>query len=294
MHRSVIAVFVLTTLSLSCFGQSESLLIGPGDLIFVKVFDTPEMTQQIRVTDAGTAPLAFIGELKLVGQTPGEASKTIEAALVQKQLMRHPQVTLLIEDYATQNVSVLGQVRNPGVFPIATPQPILKVLSQAGGLTDMADRNVTIERHNDPSHKVHYYLANNSDKALSEGVTVYPGDTVMVPKAGIVYILGDVAHPGGYSITTNDSILTILRALALAGSANKTALESHARLIRKTQQGQQDLPIQLSAIEKGKQVDLILQPDDVLYVPFSWAKNMAVSASAIVSSTSGAAIYAAH
>jgi polysaccharide export outer membrane protein len=294
MHRFMSCFFVLAAVTSSCFAQSESLLIGPGDLIFVKVFDTPEMTQQVRVTDAGTAPLAFIGELKLVGQTPAEASKIIQAALVQKQLMRHPQVTVLIEDYATQTVSVMGQVRNPGVFPIATPQPILKVLSQAGGLTDMADRNIAIERHNDPSQKVRYYLANNADKALSEGVTVYPGDTVLVPRAGIVYVLGDVAHPGGYPITTNDSILTVLQAITLAGSPNKTAYESSVRLIRKTPNGQQDLPIRLSAIEKGKQVDLILQPDDVLYIPFSWAKNMAVSASAIVSSTSSAAIYAAH
>jgi polysaccharide export outer membrane protein len=294
MRNLVTIVSVLGSLALSCLAQTESLLIGPGDLIFVKVFDTPEMAQQVRVTDAGMVKLSFIGELRLVGETPAEASKTIETALVEKQLMRHPQVTVIVEDFATQNVSVLGQVRNAGVFPIMTPQPILKVLSLAGGLTEMADRNITIERHNDPSQKVHYYLANNADKALSEDVIVYPGDTVVVQKVGVVYILGDVAHPGGYPITTNDSKLTVLQAIALAGSANKTALESHVRLIRKTPQGQQDLPIQLSAIEKGKQVDLILQPEDVLFVPFSWTKNMAVSAAAIVSSTSGAAVYAAH
>jgi polysaccharide export outer membrane protein len=201
---------------------------------------------------------------------------------------------VIVEDYATQNVSVLGQVQNPGTYPIVTPQPILKVLAQAGGLTDLADRDVTIERHNDPLQKIHYYLANDASKALSDNVKVYPGDIVLVSKAAVVYVLGDVAHPGGYSITTNDSKLTVLQAIAMAGSANKTALESHVRLIRKTPQGQKDLPIQLTAIEKGKQTDLILQPDDVIFVPFSWTKNFAMSASAIVSSTSGAAIYAAH
>ena len=294
MHKLIIALFLIGALVLSCAAETESMLIGPGDLLQVEVFDTPEMTQQVRVTDAGTVRLQLVGEVKVAGEAPIAAAKMIEKALVEKQVMRSPQVKVGIVEYATQDVSVLGQVKNPGAFPITTPQPILKVISLAGGLTDMADRNVTIQRKHDSSQKIQYYLANNADRAMSDSAMVYPGDIVLVPRAPIVYVMGDVAKPGGYAITTNDSRLTVLQAIAMAGSANKTSVKSRVKLIRKGSQGQEEIPIQLGAMEKGKQPDLTLQADDVLFVPFSWMKNMAVTASSIVSSTSSAAIYAIH
>lgn len=252
------------------------------------------MDQHARVTDAGVASLVFIGELKLANQTPAAAAKAIEAALIDKQLMLHPQVTVTVEQYATQHVSVMGQVRNPGAFPIVTAQPILTVLSLAGGLTELADRQITVERHNDPNQKVKYYFSNIADQALTSGVLVYPGDTVVVPKAGIVYVLGDVARPGGYPMATNDSNLTALQAVALAGSTNKTSSLNQARLIRKTASGTQEIPLQLSAIEKGKTSDTLLQPDDIVFVPFSWMKNVAMSTASIASQTGSALIYLAH
>lgn len=292
MRKLVITCCVIIGSVHPCSAQKESLLIGPGDVIQVEVYDTPEMAQSVRVTDAGTVQLAFVGELKIIGETPAGASRIVAKALVDKHIMRDPEVTVRINEYATQDVSVLGQVQNPGTFSIATPQPVLKVLAQAGGLTAVANRNLTISRHGDPSQKIQYYLSNDADQALKTDAMVYPGDIVMVPRASVVYVLGDVAKPGGYAINTNDSRLTVLQAIALAGSANKTSARSHIRLIRKTPEGQQELSVQLAAMEKGKQPDLRLQPDDILYIPFSWMKNMAVSASNIVASTSSAAIYA--
>jgi polysaccharide export outer membrane protein len=293
MYKLIVAFFFFSALALSCVAQTESLPIGPGDLVYVEVFDTPGLAQEVRVTDAGTVPLEFLGDVKLAGETPAVAAKIVERALVDKKIMREPQVTVRVEEYATRDVSVLGQVQNPGAYPITTAQPVLKVLTLAGGLTGMADRNITIERHHDPSQRIQYYFANNAEQAMSDSVMVNPGDIVVVPKAAIIYIMGDVARPGGYPITTNDSHLTVLQAIAMAGSANKTSVQSHTRLIRKTSEGQQELRVQLVAIEKGKQPDLILQPDDVLYVPFSWMKNVAMSASSIAASTSGAAVYRA-
>jgi polysaccharide export outer membrane protein len=289
---------LLAAIVLLCAGsrgtaQTESLLIGPGDLVQVDVIDTPELEQQVRVSDSGTVTLAFLGELKLAGQTPSSAAQTIAAQLVAKRVMKAPQVTLRIIEYATQEVSVLGQVRNPGAYSVSTPQPVLKVLALAGGLTDIADRNVTVKHHKS-SETVTYYLANNASQALADGLLVYPGDIVIVPKAAFIYVMGDVARPGGYAISTNDSHVTVLQAVAMAGSANKTAIQSHVRLIRKTASGTGETAIRLDAIEKGKQPDLALQADDVLYVPFSWVKNAAVNASTIAASTSSAAIYVLH
>lgn len=291
MRKGLIAAYLFIAFAISCLAQKESLLIGPGDLVHVQVFDTPEMEQHVRVTDAGTIPLVFLGDVKVAGLKPSDAGHTIEQALIGKQYMLHPQVTVTVEQYATQTVSVMGQVTTPGSYPITTPQSLIKVLSLAGGLTSSADRHITISRHSDPDQKVTYYLSNQSGKALEDDVLIYPGDTVLVPNAAVVYVLGDVAKPGGFAINTNDSQITVLQAIALAGSTNKSAVMSHVRLIRRTDAGQQEIPVQLSAIQKGKQADFTLQPNDVLYVPFSFAKNVVVNGNSIVSAVTSAAIY---
>jgi polysaccharide export outer membrane protein len=294
MRQLISIVLILVAFAPLSSAQSESLLIGPGDLVDINVFDTPEMAQELRVSDAGTVRLQLIGDVKLAGETPAAAAKIVEDALVGKKIMHAPQVIVKVVEYATQDVSILGQVRNPGTYSVTTPQTVLRVVAMAGGLTDVADRNIMIERHRDPSEKIKYYLANDAQEVLSASPIVYPGDTVVVPRAPVVYVLGDVAKPGGYSIATNDSRLTVLQVIGMAGSANKTAVQSHVRLIRKTPQGEQEISIQLAAIQKGKQPDVVLQPNDVLYIPFSWMKNAALSASSIAASTSGAAIYAVH
>ncbi len=290
-HQSIGAFLLLGTLAVPCFAQQESLLIGPGDLIQVDVMETPEMQQQVRVTDDGSVPLAYLGNIHVGGETPALAAATIQKALIDKKVMRQPQVTVRIQELATQDVSVLGQVRTPGTYPITTPQTILKVLAMAGGLSETADRNVTVKRHRS-TEQIKYNVSNKADVALSDVVMVYPGDTVLVSKAPVVYVLGDVNRPGGYSIATNDERLSVLQVMALAGSASKTSVKSHVVLLRTTDHGQVQLPIQLSDIEKGKKADVALQANDIVYVPFSWMKNLALDAGSITASTAGAAVYA--
>jgi polysaccharide export outer membrane protein len=270
--------------------QTESLLIGPGDLIQVDVMDTPELEQQVRVTDSGEVSLAYIGSIHVAGEAPSQAAADIQAILVRKNIMLHPQVTVRVQEYATQDVSILGQVRSPGAYPVTTPQSILKVLALAGGLTEIADRHVTINRVGS-NEQLTYYVANDPREALADLPIVHPGDTVLVPRAPIVYVMGDVSKPGGYPIVTNNSELTVLQAISMAGSTNKTSIQSRVRLIRRTPTGTIELPVRLDAIEKGKSPDIALQSNDILYVPFSWMKNAAMSSASIVSSVGSAAIY---
>ena len=110
----------------------------------------------------------------------------------------------------------------------------------------------------------------------------------------MIYVMGDVNRPGAYAITSNDAHLSVLQVIALAGSATKTAVQSHIRLIRTTDHGSVEMPVRLDAIQKGKQADIALQPNDILYVPFSWMKNVAMSSSSIAATTAGAAIYVVH
>ena len=294
MHSTKwIALLVMSALTLPCLAQKESLLIGPGDLIQMDVMDTPEMEQQVRVNDNGAAPLAYVGSIQVGGLTPSDAAAAIRTALIDKNVMKQPQVTVRVMEFATQDVSILGQVKTPGTYAITTPQTILKILSLAGGLTDTADRNVVISR-NKTGEQFKYYVSNNSQQALTNLVMVHPGDTVLVSRAPLVYVMGDVNRPGGYTIATNNGKLGALQVIAMAGSANKTSEQSRARLIRTTEQGQVELPIRLDAIEKGKQPDVQLQADDILYIPFSWMKNFAMNSASIAASTAGAAVYVVH
>jgi len=270
--------------------KPESLLIGPGDLLHIEVFDTPALEQRVRVTDAGELPLILGGQVKVATLTPAQAAHAIEVKLQEDHLLLHPRVAVAVEEYATQKVSVLGEVKLPGAYAIATSRSVLDVLTLAGGLTDLADRKILIERHGS-NEKTTYFVSNQAAAALDTAVRINPGDTVVVPKAGIVYVLGDVARPGGYAITNNDSQLSALQLIAKAAGTNHTAVPSHARLIRKTADGYTNTALALSSMQKGKTPDLLLQTDDIVYVPFSYMRNFGSNATGIAASVGSAAIY---
>jgi polysaccharide biosynthesis/export protein len=274
-----------------CGAQTESLTIGPGDLLHIKVLEAAELEQSARVTDAGTLTLILGGSVQIAGLTPPEAALAIERVLVKGHYLLTPHVSVMTEQTATQNVTILGQVRSPGSYSIGTSRPILDVLALAGGLTDLADRKVTIQRHAS-KERVTFVVSNSADAALDGSVAVLPGDTVLVSKAPVVYILGDVNRPGGIAMVTNDSQLSAVQAITLAGGTPPNAVPSHTRLIRKQVDGSHiEIPLQLSDMSKGKRPDIQLQADDILYVPFSYTRNMAVGAGSLVSATSSAAIY---
>ena len=272
---------------------TETLLIGPGDVLHIQVLDTPELEQHPRVTDAGVIPLIGVGSAKVAGLTPQEAAAEVRQLLISSHYMNHPDVTVTIESYTSQTVSVLGQVTNPGTYSIATPRSVMSVISLAGGLTNSANYTITIQHHGGTGKPTKYTLSNDPDVAIANDVKVMPGDTVIVPRAGIAYVLGDVGRPGGFVMQNTHSQLTIMQAVALAGGTLSSAVPSHAKLIRRSpDSGYQQIPVNFSAIQKGKAPDLQLNADDVVYIPYSYLRNMATSASGIVSSVSSASIYA--
>jgi polysaccharide biosynthesis/export protein len=189
---------------------------------------------------------------------------------------------------------LIGEIKTPGAYPIATPRPILDVIALGGGLTDYADRKVLVERHGDPTNPIQYNVSNNGEKALKDQVLVNPGDTVVVVKAGIVYVLGDVNRPGGYSMTSNnESRMSLLEALANAGGAAKTAKLGNARLLRKSEHT--ETKVSIGDIQKGKKEDFAMAPGDILYVPFSYSKNLVIQSSGGIANAAGtAAVYASH
>jgi len=287
---TISATALLLAMSWAAAAQSpsgNSLLLGRGDEIHISILDIPEMEQNPRVTDAGDVPVQGVGNVRVVDMTPGEAATAIHDRLVSAHYLKHPQVSVVVDQFATQEVTLIGEVKAPGAYPIATSRPILDVIALGGGLNEDADRDVLVERHGDQNNPVHYNVNNNAERAIKEQVLVNPGDTVVVAKAGIVYVLGDVNRPGGFTMSNNESSMTLLEALATAGGAAKTAKVGHARLIRKTDHT--ETQVSLGDIQKGKQPDFAMAPGDILYVPFSYAKNLVITSSAGIAGAAGAA-----
>ncbi len=271
--------------------SSESLLIGPGDLLRITVLRESELDQRTRVLDSGEIVLALAGNVSVQGLTPVAAAARIADKYRDGNFLLHPEVSVFVEEYATQTVTILGQVAHPGTVRLTAPRSLIDVLSLAGGLTEYADRHIVIERGGKDGERIRAFLPNRADDALNADVLVRPGDVVIVPKAGIVYVLGDVAHPGGY-VMQNDSKLTVLQAIALAAGASKTASEKHVRLVRNVDGQSQSVDLSLRDMERGRDPDVPLQANDILYVPFSLAKNISLGLADITAAAGSALIYA--
>ena len=284
---------LMLALTTSTVSLAQKLLrIGPGDLVNVHVYDTPEMDATVRVSEQGDVHLALIGDVHLAALTPQEAAREIERVLIDRKLMKYPSAVVNVTSYETENVSVTGEVNKPGAFQVTAARSVIDIISLSGGLTSLADRHILVRRKG-TRDAVPFFFSNDPVEALRNDVTVEPGDTVIVPRVGMVYVLGDVGRPGGFPIDQPDSRMTVLKAIALAGATNHSASPAKARLVRKTPDGYQDIALQVSDIQKGKAPDVQLLPNDVLYIPFSYLKNaVALGSSAILSSATTAAIYA--
>jgi polysaccharide export outer membrane protein len=303
MSKLLIAAFAFLLLSWPsyfCLGQvkpakltAESLLLSPGDLISVSVFDVPELEKHVRITDRGSITLPLVGEMTVAGLTPAEAEHKVRDALASGRFIRNAQVNIGVDQYAAADIAVSGQVQHPGSYPSTIPRNLMDILSMAGGLTPAADTHVTVQRRGAHGETLQASLVNDPSAAMKNSLLVYPGDLVIVPKAGIVYVLGDVVHPGGY-VMVNDAQLTLMQAISLAAGTTKTASEAHARLLRNSVSGPVEIPVCLKCLEKGTEPDIELKAEDVVYIPYSTTKNIMLGASSILSSTGGAAVYAVH
>ena len=186
--------------------------------------DTPEMEQQVRVTDDGTVPLAYIGSVHVAGQTPATA-----ATMIQKALDRQKSDASAPGDRQDRGVGDPGCI---GTGPGAYARHLLHHDAADDSESSVARRRP--ERHGrsqrdsetapNQGSSSKYLVSNDADEALSDVVMVYPGDTVLVARAPMVYVMGDVSRPGGYAIATNDARLSVLQVIAMAGSANKTSM----------------------------------------------------------------------
>jgi polysaccharide biosynthesis/export protein len=266
-----------------------SLKLAPGFLLGMQVYDVPELTADLRVDSNGDITVPMVGLVHVAGKTITDVQSEIALRLRTGKIINDPRVNLNIEQYAGQNVSVLGEVHNPGHLELLAPRNLADVLALVGGETQYAGNVIEIRRqvNGAPTQmQVHYDQSKNDDSLKS--IIVNPGDIITVRRAGIVYVLGGVTRPGGY-VMQEGGTLNLTQAIALAYGTSMQASVSSIRLLRKKSDGSvQEIPIPYKDITKGKVAPTVLQAEDVIYVPISKVKT--VLTSSLLSSTAGAAM----
>ena len=290
--------------------------IGAGDLLHIDVFDVPELSRDVRVSEMGDIGYPLIpGKIAVGGLTTFQVETKLQQLLIENGLVSHPQVSVFVKEQKSQPISVVGAVKNPIVLQAVRPTTLLEVLAAAGGISDNAGSEVLVTHaarldsatlkepstaaHSDPSEKV---ITIHLQDLLESGnpvynIPVYGGDVVSVPKAGIVYVMGPgIAQPGGYVVESHGEQITVLKAVALAHGLTGYAKANSAIIMRTDPAtGQKErIPVQIKEIEKHNTGDVQMKPNDILFVPDSSGKRaLAKGAEAAIGVGTGVAIYRA-
>jgi polysaccharide export outer membrane protein len=276
----------------SSAGDSSLLKLGQGDLIEVNVYNVPELTTKARIGNSGDIYLPLIDYVHVGDLTVEEAQGLIEKRLGDGGFVRSPHVTIFVDESSSQGVTVLGEVSRPGIYPDVGDRKLYEMISQAGGFTPSAAHKVSIARRNQ-AQSLNLNLPRNLADDLTNNVEVLPGDTIMIPKAPIVYVVGDVARPSG--LLVDNGTLTVLQAIALAGGTNRTAKMGGVRIIHKSPSGMTETIVPLKKMLEAKTPDVTLQADDILFVPVSGGRVLAgKSFDAAMSLATAVTIYSIH
>lgn len=257
-------------------GMVVALPIAPGDELDVSVYNLPEMTSHQRVNEDGDIHLPYVEYVHVAGLTNHQAEDQIAARLSNGGFMRKPEVTVFVKEYGTAGVAVLGEVAHPGIYPAMGARHLWDLILAAGGTTERAGRQVTIRHHDASQPPRTVAISNQPDEALQSNVEIVPGDTVVVSKAGVVYVLGEVNQSAAYLMDTGDSI-TVLQALAKAHGPTNNAALGKAKLLRKTPAGLEEVPVNLKEVLRAKSQDVAMRSEDILFIPGSKGKYAAQS-----------------
>jgi polysaccharide export outer membrane protein len=248
------------------------LRLEAGDLVEVGVYNVPELTTKARVSSRGEIYLPLIDYVHVAGLTAEEAESLVQKLLSDGGFVKNPHVTLFVDQYASQGASVLGEVAKPGVYPVPGQQRLFDLISAAGGFTEKAGRSITVTHRDQPDKPITVPLSRNVTDNPESNISVLPGDTIIVRKADLVYVVGDVGRPSGFLMDSGH--LTVLQAIALAGGTTRTANLGGARIIRKGPDGITETSVELKKILRAKAPDVTMQADDILFVPTSATKAL--------------------
>jgi polysaccharide export outer membrane protein len=248
-------------------GESQAnYVVGPEDILAVTVFNEAQLSGRYRVENDGHFSYPFLGRVKAAGVTVAEVAATLKGRLADGYL-RNPQVTVEVEQFRSQSVFVIGEVRSPGKYMLSGAVSLIEALAQAGSVTPQAGGEVLILHPKDGARGAHATMPERGDAEvqrvnlheietgrLSRNVTIRDGDTLFVPKAERFFVTGFVRTPGSYTLEPN---MTVLQAISMAGGVTERGSGRRLRITRVVDGERKDVDV--------KPTDLV-QPGDTIMV----------------------------
>jgi polysaccharide export outer membrane protein len=276
-----------------CAAQARSTyLLGADDQLDIS---GPELAESgnkpSRIDGEGDVEVPLVGRVHVGGLTVQQAEEKLNKLL--RTYIRDPQVVVNVAEVSSQPVSVLGAVNAPGVHQVHGRKTLLEMLALAGGIRPDAGYSVRLTRQLewgciplpnaqiDPSGQ--FSIAEVNLKTIMEAkdpgdnIQIFPNDVISVPKAEMVYVIGEVKRSGGFVLGEKSSI-SVLQALSLAEGLNGDADTHHARILRLNSDAdkREELPVDLKDVLKGKKPDVAMKGDDILFIPSSTGKKAGV------------------
>ncbi len=246
------------------FAADSEYRIGEGDVIKIEVYDHADLTSVARVSGEGVIHFPLIGQVRISGMTIPEVSQLLAEKLSDGYIV-NPQISVFIEEFRSKKVTIMGQVNSPGLYELSGPTTLLELISKAEGLNREAGDYLTIRRSSpETGTGGEQMIPINLKDLLERGdtsldIAIRDGDNVFVPKAGIIFVTGQVNRPDAYKLEKGE---TLIQAITMAGGFTNLASQKKVKIIRKVQ-GRE------SVLENVSMHTPIL-PGDVIVVPESF------------------------
>lgn len=269
--------------------QPQAYVLGPGDQIVLHVADVDDMPQgPIKIDPSGLIDLPLVGRVQAGGLTVDQLHAELATKL--GKYVHDPDITINLSGMESRPVSVIGEVSNPGIHQLTGPTRLLDVVSLSGGLKPDAGPTLLVTRD------ARWGKLEGSDVKLdpatgattesipvdallklkdpNDNIMMRPGDVVSVPKGDLIYVVGDVKKAGGFVLSTHRT-MSVMEAVSLAEGLGPDSAASNARILRPNPNGEGDhtlIPVNVNKIFQGKEPDVKLYADDILFVPHSGFK----------------------
>jgi polysaccharide export outer membrane protein len=245
---------LLLTICVETHAAATDYLLGAGDLVRVSVFGYPDMTADVRVDESGSIRYALVGSLPVAGRSTSEVEMNLAQRLSDGGFIRTPQVSVLITEYLSQKVAVMGEVTRPGQYPLTQRRKVLDLLAEAGGvITGVAADHATLLRADGSKFVIDLFELFQGNP--EHNAAIAPGDTLHVPRATQFYIYGEVQRPGTYRLERR---MTVSQAISAGGGLTPRGTERRATVKRRRADGEETL-----VSVRGSD---LLEPDDVLLI----------------------------
>jgi polysaccharide export outer membrane protein len=263
--RAFVVFGLAALMTQSTAGQVSDYIIGPQDVLSIAVFDQADLGGKYAVELDGSFSFPLIGRVQAAGMTIRDIEAQLKEKLT-KGYFKNPQVTVAIEQYRSQNIFIVGEVRNVGAYPLTGGMTLIEALAKAGSPTPAAGDEVIVVRGGgagDGSNQippdretVRLSLRDlQSGTATVRNVALQDGDMIYVPRAESVYVFGEVKNPGSYAIQSG---MTVLQALSLAGGLTQYAAANRLEVSRLVNGTKKKVKVKL---------DDLIQPGDTVVVP---------------------------